>query len=1767
MSVLEIITTTISSTTSIALLESSATTLTPTSESVSEAEESPSMFSTSMTPTRLSPTGKEEELITTVSPTIKEEHEDTDDVTVAPDFNIYDFVSENVAHEESAPHRGDTFSKPQHTTESTATTESVATPFEEPDNQSIIEISTIQPDVPIPDASLSTEPMYAKGNTEETILDGVITTAMTSDLTDTPTESNELTSGEVFSSPESPSTTWLHSTTPFTDYDDIETGFALEALPPTPPPQRDLTSGPLDSSSIIDGTTTPSAITSYTTFMCDTQPGSEVEITTTEPPKTTSTATQSTPQTQDVETPAIVYKEETTPGAATASSAPIDVGTSAEDMTSPTSVRVFDEFTGQVPEHSGDSLTEDGTVTEMGTDFFTSAPIASAVADKTTTPGAVVADEQSIQVTVIMQNVSEEPTKILASTEIPDVDVDEFDPDIITEVASTPPDILPEEDELIIKDPTQTDTTSVPASTVEDTVSKSTQKTEAGQAPTDATEGMSDVTSTSADFVPTVTPTEPQITKATKETQTPKVEKETTSVITTSVQRETGETGRTPTYVKNDSEVTQTEKAEDQSSVTSSTKLYTARDKAETTEDVKSTSATPAAEDSTVTALQTVYTPSAGDPEGKTPTSTASDSQSTQDVEEEKEIQAPKEFAFSTTAPSVSSGSSSPEQTAKTEITPAIDLGSTESSASVAPILAEISPDEDGSGGQTEEIFPETSSVTAKSSLYSTEAQTTTSPVTSSAVSDSEDKDISSETTMLYSTEAHTTTSPVTSSDISGSTVKPETASFPITTDSISGSTVKPETASFPITTDSEASSLYSTEKPRPMPSTASGESQNKFPFSTATNGSQIAESQRTSQPGVESSTQTIPQFMTDESTDAPQFSSTIEAVPASVSESGIGDFTDVESSGDDTSASTDETPLETPTASDQSSVEQTTLAITTFRPLVTTTFVEEKSSSDREFTTVTTSPYTFETSQLLAIPSVTVYTSKETSTFIDMETSGGSADEEESSSDGSGEVVSIETTSKPQEEVTVATDETEIDDTERTSDMLSVASSTHSSTQLTKEFMSSTQSPHMTSTEMYNTEQGSGFPDDSLVEGESSGVDLSVGSTTFKPLTSSPVMPTAVAARTEIMSSSSDVAITEEGSRDQTTDLSIDNVITQKPTAASSLHSTDNPTAMSPEMDTTTVQESSAEMFPQTSSSTVYNTESPAVTLVASSALSDIEDKEIKSTTSSLFSTKKPKTITVLHESASAQSVNVSVSATDESPPSSAFTLTEGESSGDQTTEMFTSKPSLMDSVTFGEATGETETFVSVTPTSDEQVSSQEVEITPDTHSSITSEATEPPVSSIGKDTFTVAEHITQSSYTTMSPHTIGASVSDHSTVDFTTVSSSSEHKPDGFTSMSSPVPSIIYHRITDQQVVIITPSSSHSKTDLTEQTPTMVLHVSKPSTSTTIIFTEDAKDEDELFSTVTDNMKEGSITPERITKDAKIIDADTISIVPSSSFYPTIQTEEAGGVTPVTMTRRLEVTEESEGSGTDRANFFTPKPENVHATSTNDLPLASTSSEYLPPTSKPSTVEGVSSILTSGEETVTSAPQSTPATTLSTKSSSEETYGLTTPHTVFSIGTHIKPVLELVEEDLSGNNVTESITEIAASSSLPPQTLTEITDRISVAPVSSEEYMISTIEKSTVKPSDTEVITITDTDTSSDQTSGTLTTSTGKAKPVTFSVTSPEPATNRTEIAVSKAASSLYSTDKPTDTPSPKDLQNLKKKLLLRQHLLQTQAQWNKL
>ncbi|XP_072243162.1 versican a [Leuresthes tenuis] len=834
------------------------------------------------------------------------------------------------------------------------------------------------------------------------------------------------------------------------------------------------------------------------------------------------------------------------------------------------------------------------------------------------------------------------------------------------------------------------------------------------------------------------------------------------------------------------------------------------------------------------------------------------------------------------------------------------------------------------------------------------------------------------------------------------------------------------------------ASSLFSTEKTAAVPATASSQVQNKITFPTATDESLIVWTQSTSQPGVESSTQHSSEFMTGVSTDATQFSSTAEAVTASVTDSGTGNSPKQEYSGGDASAYTGEIPLESQREEKQPTEELTTKATATNRP--------------------STSQHTSETSQPIATPSVAVFTSKET--YADMESSSSLFDLE-SSSGGSG-VGSTETTTKPLDEFIVATDEAETEETKSISDMVGAVSSTHFVTHPAKELLSSTQSSQMTSTESYLAEQSSGNnPDDSSDEDENSGSSFS-GSTTSVPVTSSIVMSSTLLATKQFHST--------------------DNVITQKAagSSASSLYS------------------------PETTRGSPSEVHTSAHTFLTPSAASSVPQPSLFKTVTA--STEKP----------------VTEKPTEPALSSTVYTEEDGSIDGSGTHESAStgttnSTRSALESVTFGEVAGETETFVSVEPTSDEHVSSLESEITPVTESPITSEATEHPGSSTEKDEVSVTEHTTHSS-DAISPHTTEAAVRDHTMVDLSIVSSSSERKQEEITSMSSPIPTITYHSITDQQVVIVTPSSNQAETDLTEQAPTMVLHVSKPSTSTSIIFTEDGKDEDKLFSTITDNMRQGSPTTELITDDGEIIDVD-ISMVPSSSFYPIHQTEEAGGAAAITMKQNLVATEEPEGSGT----LFTLTPVTSHASSDID-------SEYSLTTSKSLSVEGVSTMETPHGEKIILSPPATPTTSESSESRSEENYGLSTSLVTSTAETETKR-----QGDLSARNTTDSVTEISTSS-VPPQTLSVTMDLSSVASLSSEEYMINTTEQGTYVTSLFTTITPTSQSITDETISSSIFTLT--TKPTTVAVTN-KPSDGESlasKKTVIPTTSSLFSTEEPS-------------------------------
>lgn len=316
--------------------------------------ETTSMFSTSMAPPRPTQAGQKEELITTVAPTIKEDHDEL------LDFNSENFPSENVTSLVFVPQHGDTFQDPQSVRESAGVPE--PGPTEEQEDLSVIKINTIQPDIPMLDPSLITEPMFAEGKTEETILLPGITAATTSDLPDNPTETTEVNVEEVFSSSESMPTSVYDI-----GADEIETHFGVEALPPTQPLEQDVTTD-----SVRPDMTTLAP--TETTSMCNTQPGEEL----------TSTTTQTTGRAPNLQT------------AAVAAILP-DSGELTEDESASAGVQVFDESTAQLRVHSSDTLTQTDVRTEIDPEFFTS--MASAAGRTTRPPTAANRSQQSSQVT------------------------------------------------------------------------------------------------------------------------------------------------------------------------------------------------------------------------------------------------------------------------------------------------------------------------------------------------------------------------------------------------------------------------------------------------------------------------------------------------------------------------------------------------------------------------------------------------------------------------------------------------------------------------------------------------------------------------------------------------------------------------------------------------------------------------------------------------------------------------------------------------------------------------------------------------------------------------------------------------------------------------------------------------------------------------------------------------------------------------------------------------------------------------------------------------------------------------------------------------------------------------------------------------------------------------------------------------------------------------------------------------------------------------
>ncbi|XP_013863758.1 versican core protein [Austrofundulus limnaeus] len=420
----------------------------------------------------------------------------------------------------SVPSQNVGITEPHITTQSTVSTVS----DEDREDLSVIKISTIQPDVPMPDTSSSTKALFAVGITEKTILDSGITPSVSFDLMNTSTESIELTPKKELSSLEStpsPPMFTPESTAPFTDYDEIKTDLLLQAGPPT---QKGMVSPSLTDKDSILGPTVE------TTPPLTSTPFSKEII-------TTQIATTEKPQTQDADSPA----SSVTPAAA---------GASTEDVTAPTTEHVSFKSLTQTPEQGNATLMENDTTEKIGTKFFSSAPPA-------TTAAATLISVQQISTSRPIQNVSAErlfqPQDSQSPTDTTEKGTKE----------TLPPSAISTESLAEVRPP------SILSSTVKDMASlKVSQQTDP------------DATNTT-DFVKTAIPGDPLNSKKTDKTQTTKNFMETLSVSTTSEYEHLKQKGKTPS-VKSDSVVTQTLTGEMKSLVTPSTPLYIPREEADT---------------------------------------------------------------------------------------------------------------------------------------------------------------------------------------------------------------------------------------------------------------------------------------------------------------------------------------------------------------------------------------------------------------------------------------------------------------------------------------------------------------------------------------------------------------------------------------------------------------------------------------------------------------------------------------------------------------------------------------------------------------------------------------------------------------------------------------------------------------------------------------------------------------------------------------------------------------------------------------------------------------------------------------------------------------------------------------------------------------------------------------------------------------------------------------------------------------------------------
>uniref|UniRef100_A0A8C7C9G3 Versican core protein n=1 Tax=Oncorhynchus kisutch TaxID=8019 RepID=A0A8C7C9G3_ONCKI len=460
------------------------------------------------------------------------------------------------------------------------------------------------------------------------------------------------------------------------------------------------------------------------------------------------------------------------------------------------------------------------------------------------------------------------------------------------------------------------------------------------------------------------------------------------------------------------------------------------------------------------------------------------------------------------------------------------------SSIPVTETSSALTTDEESSGDQTPDMFtkePVTSTVSSVCSTVKAEQMTTTEmphvmiTTGKSEVTGQTEKSSGSENPSVTPVIDEVVTSTVISST-------DEESSVDQTRDTFTIDSATTTTTTFP---------LFSTENPEHVETTAShGTAKGESPqtatslYSTEKPGQVTTSSHETATLDTATATTTVSSVYSTEKTTS-QENATAEIVtevtgrPTST-EKPLGTPVTVHTEEITSSSGATAEMFTKESVATTTSTSESLSAFTTSRLTVTSssilTLTEEDASGDQTPDMFTKAPFsTIEffsryttvhtsTGKVMEQTGASTHSTHSTSSPMDLEGSGISKtddDQETTQPEGLSVEVTVETTSKPQDQFAVATDETEIRETESKSEALSVASLTQS-TQLSQE-STSTQNPLSTSTAetiesqtASLSEQGSGdltepsISESDTTEGESSGGDTSAITTVPLHTTSS---------------------------------------------------------------------------------------------------------------------------------------------------------------------------------------------------------------------------------------------------------------------------------------------------------------------------------------------------------------------------------------------------------------------------------------------------------------------------------------------------------------------------------------------------------------------------------------------------------------------------------------------------------------------------------------